>query len=136
MSTNAETDVEFVDFSELKRTDFEALLNAEFAVDLNFLGLSLDGKPLPRAEAYPSDASVNLKLIEVNPREALSPATRQDPFELLFLGSHDTPLFSDVHVMSHEILGRFCVMLTSVNASPGVNPEQHSEGRFYEAVVG
>lgn len=135
MPENSETNIELVDFGQLTVADLEAQLNTEFAVDLNFLGLAMDGTPL-RSDAYPAGADLRLELTEVTRRKPLSPDTNQEPCTLLFRGSHEMPLWSDVHVLVHESLGNLAMLLTSVNVSPGVLPDNHPEGRFYESVIG
>ena len=136
MSMDPEADVdEFVDFSQLKPADFESQLNTEFLVDLNHCGIAVDGTPVRRNGVYPAGASFKLKLVEVSRREALSPHSRQEPFVLLFLGRHDQPLHSDMHVLVHGSLGKLVLLLTAVHVSPGLPAQSHPEGRFYESVI-
>ena len=134
MSTNPETDVAFADLSQTSPDQFEAQLNTEFDVDLNYCGLELDGSPV-RRDVYPEGASLKLELVEVTRKAPASPHLRQEPFCMLFRGSHDIPLYGDVHVLIHESLGKMTLLLNAVNASPGIAPETHPEGRFYECVI-
>lgn len=125
---------DFIDVSQLTPADFEAQVGTEFGVDLSYFGLALDGSPLKRDDVYPSAATILVRLTEVTRRDAVSPDTRQDPFVLLFRGSHEASLLSGVHMLSHASLGRFAVLLTPVQVSLGTSAEAHPEGRFYESV--
>lgn len=135
MSNDPEADVKFVDVGQLKPVDFESQLNTEFLVDLNCCGIAVDGTPVRREDVYPAGASFKLKLVEVSRREALSPHSCQEPFVLLFLGAHELPLVSDMHVLVHGSLGKLVMFLTAVHVSPGIPAESHPEGRFYESVI-
>ena len=135
MSENLDTNIAFSDLSRLTPADFEAQLNTNFAIDLNYLGLAPDGQVLRRDDLYPVGAKLDLELTEVAKHQPLSPHSRQEPFSLLFRGSHELPLFSDVHVLLHESLGKLAVFLSAVNVSPGIRPESFSDGRFYECVI-
>ena len=135
MSKVSQTD-EFRDLAKLTPDEFQACLDQEFRIDLNHVGLNADGTVIRFEDAYPGQESATLKLVEVTQRPPMSPELRQDPFTLLFLGSHELPFFSDVHILEHPSIGRFTAALTSVNAGVGVAPEQHPDGRFYEVVFG
>ncbi|MEQ9406773.1 MAG: hypothetical protein RIK87_03570 [Fuerstiella sp.] len=124
-----------VGLGQLSLTDFEAQLESDFVVDLNYCGLSIAGEPVRQQRVYPEDSTFRLQLIEVKRLKSLSEHLRQEPFTLLFRGSHDLPLHSQAHVLEHESLGRLCLFLSPVNAGFGVPPEQHPDGRFYESVV-
>ena len=133
-SRDCQTDAR--DIGQVTTSEFESAVNSEFSVDLRYCGLAEDASPLCREGIYPDGAKLDLKLVEVTRNETLTPHTRQDPCTLLFCGSHDLSLFSDVHVLEHPEIGRICVYLNMVNAEPGIAPEVHPQGRFYEAVIG
>ena len=134
MPSESQAESEFADLRELSPADFEPLLNSEFSVDLRYLGISVDGSPVRRDDAYP-DEKLAMELVEVKRREPSSPDTRQEPFDLLFRGRHDLPLYGDSHLLSHPSLGKLVLLLTPVHVSPGNTAETHPEGRFYECVV-
>ena len=59
MSNDPEADVEFVDVGQLNPADFESQLNTEFLVDLNYLGIAVDGTPVRREDVYPAERASN-----------------------------------------------------------------------------
>lgn len=124
-----------IELGELNAADFESHLGSEFIVDVNRFGRQPDGSLVERNDVYPSDTVITLKLVEVNRKDPPSAYTRQDPFGLLFCGSHDQPLYAESHLLIHESLGRIALFLSPVNAFPGILPEQHPDGRFYESIV-
>ena len=131
---NVEPSGRSVDIGQLTASDFEQLLNSKFSVDLDYLGLAVDATPLKRPGVYPPGAEVELELVEVTRRKPYADDLRE-PFTLLFLGSHEVPLYGDVHLLAHPALGKMTLLLSAVNASPGIQAETHPEGRFYECVI-
>lgn len=125
----------WVDFGQLTAAEFEPLLHSKFQVDLSCYGLAADGDPIRRDDVYPSGAELNLELVEVTPGKRLGKDAPREPFVLLFLGGHELPLLGNVHVLEHESIGRFALMLSPVNVSFATQPEHHPEGRFYESCI-
>lgn len=119
-----------LDLAAVTVEDFKPLKNQTFRVDLRYFGLASDASPL-RADVYPPDTSLELELVKVTARKPYSDQART-PFTLLFRGSHDLPLYSQVHVLEHEAIGRMAVLISPVIVSAGTLAERHSEGRFYE----
>ena len=95
MSHSSQTD-DFRDLLEFSPEDFQACLNEHFTVDLNHVGLSIDGSPKP-SDAYQGANSAVVKLVDVTPRKRAAPGCRENPFSLLFVGSHEQLFFCDVH---------------------------------------
>jgi hypothetical protein len=134
MTNPSDASVDFVDCSSMSAADFESLVDSDFEVDPGYFGITSQGTPVRRSDAYPDGVQVRLRLVEVQRRQPASEWSRQDPFTLLFSGSHEVPLYSNSHVLIHETLGTLSLFLSPVNAFPGIHPEQHPEGRFYESI--
>lgn len=135
MSSDAEAHKSTIFINRVEIADLESHLNSEFTVDPNYVGINIDGTPLPRDDVYPTESDIRLKLVEVTRLKPFSRHLRQDPVTLLFVGPHEFPLHTEMHVVSHPTLGRLSLFLSPVNAEPGIHPEHHPQGRFYESHI-
>ena len=133
---NGDTDRtnQMLSIGELTAGDFQDLTGQLFPVDPSFFGISVDGTPTKRDDIYPAEADLDLKLVEVKRHDPMAPGMKE-PFTLLFCGPHETPLFSSMHVVKHPSRGDVLMFLNPINAQPGLHPENHPDGRFYESIV-
>lgn len=130
------TDIVLPSVGEFQPAAFEALIDQEFAVDLRYCDLAEDATPIAWEGYRSTEEECQLTLVECHREKQLTEHTREDPFTLLFRGPHEVPLPGRVHVVENSATGRFCLLLTPINVAPGIAPEAHPEGRFYESVIG
>jgi len=113
---------------------FEPYIASRFSVDPKSAIVSPSLEDL--MELMDKSQLVELTLTEVSSHSgshSYSADNGREPFSLLFCGSHEQPLISAIYTLSHPDLADFNLFLSPVQVSLEHRPEEHPDGRFYEA---